>query len=458
VKKALILSLCFAPDNAIGAIRPTKVAKYLKLNAGYEITAITTEYDFIAHGLVDPLLQKDLQYVDNHIVLKLTSLAKLKFSIFEIFRSFKHSGKAVTLSPSPHGKKTKSRFFHKIFSYLNKYFSYGYSHSIHKNLSKIATKYILKNPKHYDVIYAPFGLDYYLDIAADAIRQQNLKAFWISNFGDPMIDDQLTKRGTRNYEKYVHRVVKTADAITGVSDICLRMFVGRQTGKLCVFYNGFDRDELNYIVDASPSCKFTLTYTGHLYSGERDLRTIFRALRELIDENKISRDNIAINYAGKHESEFLSQVSQFNLNDESVIHGFVDRYKALRLQMESTILISASWNRLGYTDVITGKFYEQLMIGKPILCTITGNLPNSKLKEMIMEANVGIVWEEPTDRQDYPALKSYILMQYERFIRGEPPLFEPNLEYIEKYNHKNITQQHIDLVEKHYANADAKAV
>lgn len=450
MKKVLVLSLFFAPDNSIGAIRPTKIAKYLKLNAGYDITVITSEYDFVGLGTVDSVLENDLKYVDNHIVLKVTAFAKVKLSILEALRKLKHSRGVVNISSSTVRKVARIKSYHKVYNYLDRYFSYMYGHVMHKNLSKIATKYIIKNLKHFDIIYSSAcSLDYYIDIVADAIRQQNPNAFWISNFDDPIIYNQLPKRGIRVYEQYSDKVSKIADAIIGVYDNCIKQFAEKQTGKKYILYNGFDKDELNYILDVSPFSKFTLTYTGHLCDGQRDLRPIFKVISELIEENKINKNDIIINYAGKHENEFSEQASQFGLIENSEFHGFVDRHSALQLQMRSTMLLLASWNKIGYTNVIPGKLFEQLMIDKPILCTITGNLANSKLKEMISDANVGFVWEEATGEQDYPALKAYILEQYERFINGEPLLLEPNREYIEQYDYKYITQQYIDLIEEH---------
>ena len=115
-------------------------------------------------------------------------------------------------------------------------------------------------------------------------------------------------------------------------------------------------------------------------------------------------------------------------------------------QLNSHILLLASWNRTGSTGIITGKFLEYMMIKKPIICTITGNLPNSDLKQMIKHANIGVTWEEANNENDYPILKNYIYNQYVRYKEGIPLLFEPNLEYIEKFNYKNLINNFINII------------
>ena len=90
-----------------------------------------------------------------------------------------------------------------------------------------------------------------------------------------------------------------------------------------------------------------------------------------------------------------------------------------------------------------------MMIEKPVIGTVTGTLLNSQLKEMISEANNGIVWEEANDETDYPLLKEFILDQYNRFIRNEPVCIDPNREYIEQYSYVNLTKEFVDIINKH---------
>ncbi|MFH1880951.1 MAG: hypothetical protein ABIK64_09160, partial [Bacillota bacterium] len=64
-KRILLVSHCFAPQNKIGAVRPTKLAKYL-LRMGYEVTVLCGKD---LSTVIDPLLMRDLdQLTDVHVV------------------------------------------------------------------------------------------------------------------------------------------------------------------------------------------------------------------------------------------------------------------------------------------------------------------------------------------------------------------------------------------------------
>lgn len=64
-KRILIVSYYFGPQNAIGAVRPTKLAKYLA-RMGHEVTVIC---GIGMTGLKDPTLERDMRELkDVHVV------------------------------------------------------------------------------------------------------------------------------------------------------------------------------------------------------------------------------------------------------------------------------------------------------------------------------------------------------------------------------------------------------
>jgi len=81
LKKIIIISECFAPNNKIAAIRTTKLAKYFKLKQNYNITVISRALR--NDEIVDPILSEDLKYVDNHIIVGHSKYMKNLFKIRE---------------------------------------------------------------------------------------------------------------------------------------------------------------------------------------------------------------------------------------------------------------------------------------------------------------------------------------------------------------------------------------
>lgn len=399
MKKMLIISQFFAPRNYIASIRATKLAKYIKIHAKYNLTVITDEIG--KNDIIDPILSNDLEYVDKLIRVSHSKLL--------------HMLRKLPLIPK------MERLYY----------------------SRKLVKACLRNSSCYDVVLStspPLSMH----IAAAKVKKRNPNILWVADFRDP-INKHGTQKEREIYLRYINNKASIQpDLITGISEGCFAGFQDEYDGKLHVIRNGFDEDDVTDI-KTSPNDKFALTYTGKLYN--RDLSVVFRVIEELVNEKKIDINKIQINYAGRQDDIFNQQVQKYNISEIVKMHGLVDRSESLHLQASSSLLLLASWNNAEQTGIITGKFYEYMMIGKPIVCVVVGNLPNSELKQMMEEANAGIVWEEANSDADYPLLKSYILAQYNRFVRNEPLSYEPNCEYIDQFNHKNITKQLLDLIE-----------
>jgi len=443
MKKILIIAEQFAPNNHIASIRVTKLAKYFKITAGYDITVISRKLK--SGEIIDPILNDDLEYVDNHIVLDYSILINYILDFQKKLVKVKHNKIDAYISSLSSTKSPKVTLYTKLLSFIRNSLNTTIHHISTKSYTNKAIKYVKNNPAPFDVILSSFE-PFSAHLIGGKVKELNPLAFWIADFRDPVLTPGTPKKYVKYFKSFINEVSKTADVFTGVSDICTKVFEEHCKNRLYTICNGFDRADLKTI-PIIKSEKLTLTYTGHIYSGQQDLGIVFKAITELINENKIDKNNILINYAGISEIEFKQQIRKYDLLESLVSFGLINRRESLQLQLSSNILLLASWNNISYTGVVTGKFLEYLMINKPIICTVVGNLANSQLKEMITGANNGIVWEEANDEVDYPLLKSYILEQYSRFVNNETLSFNPNMEYIEQYNYESITRQFINLVE-----------
>jgi len=441
-KKILIISRAFAPLNAIGSIRPTKIGKYLKINHGCHITVLTTVKKDI---VVDQCLARDMKYFDDIIEVKTKSWIKSFVKKIRGYRTIDNKNYVKNNILSSHDQvEEKKRHvvmlnIKKYIGYITKFFE---SRSFYRN-ALIVLKNI--NINNFDVIfstYSPFASHQ----IAEYIKNKNPNIKWIADFRDPVLRDFDTLFGFGKYcRDFTKRVSRNADAVTAVSQGVLdELYIMNYKNKH-VIPNGFDIEDIEDIAINKHTEGLTFAYVGNLYNGKRDLSVIFKAIKELIDEGIIDPFKIHIIYAGQSKSTFLLQVNKFDLAECTTSFDFIEREKSLNIQLESSILLLASWNTSNSSGVVTGKFLEYMMMGKPILCTISGEKPNSLLKKMINEANIGFCYEESNDENDYYMLKDYILNQYNRFIGNKELVFEPNEGYIDKFNYKNIADQFYEL-------------
>ena len=442
MKKILIVAEYFAPNNHIASIRTTKLAKYFKLN-GYYIGVVSRKLR--ANEYVDPILQKDLKYVDEHIVVSESWLMKKVFQIYNKMRNTNFK-KKVTSKTSYNSNKINLSGL--LFSFLKKIFSNSYPFYASKGYSRRAKKQIKRLSHKYDVILTSCG-PFSSNILGSVAKRTNENILWIADFRDPLIIDFPLKRHLSYYLWIKNEVIKRVNVITGVSDSCVEIFKDDFKGKIVTIYNGFDENDINNNINVASNEKFSLTYSGTLYR-KSDLSIVFKAINELIKEAQINKNNIIVNYLGINSNLFYEQAEKYDMQGVCHVFGKVDRKKSLQVQSSSHVLLLTSWNNMGNTGMISGKVFEYMMMNKPIICSIMGNLSNSTLKEMIIKANNGVVWEQANDEIDYPIMKDYILKQYKQYENGFPLDFAPNKEYINQYQYSEITNKFIEIIETQY--------
>jgi hypothetical protein len=87
-----------------------------------------------------------------------------------------------------------------------------------------------------------------------------------------------------------------------------------------------------------------------------------------------------------------------------------------------------------------------MLIKKPIIAVIEGDIIDSEVKLIMENAKLGVTYESVSSRNDYVNLKNYIIKQYNLFTKGIPLEYNPNTEVINSYNWESIVQQFEDIV------------
>jgi hypothetical protein len=425
MKKILIVSYLFAPENAIGAIRPTKIAKYLSKKA-YDITVITTSNK----QKYDSIFEKDLLEINKIIELDHSDKYKKKFikknPESDLLRSSKEKHNKI--------KFQELRFFKRqlLLFLKSKDFFDQFKNLVKKKEIDIST---------YDYLYTTYG-----PVSSTLIglwlKRKYPQLKWINDFRDPMVVPD-TPFFFKNYYKWLQqKSCKKADCIVTISNGCLTQITGDKfREKAFVLTNGFDKEDLSQISDTLHKQKFNFVYTGSLYEGKRDLSTLFEVLKDLINKGKVDIKDIEFNYAGSDFEALEKQAMKFELESIIINHGLLPRNKSIQLQKESIFLVLATWNSDTEEGVLTGKFFEYMLMDKPIIALINGNKADSETKTIINKACIGIAYEQKNHSTDYFQLSSYILGQYDYYKQNNSIYYQPNKEEIEKYNYGNIVDK-----------------
>jgi hypothetical protein len=445
--KVLICSKLFYPSNSIGAVRPSNFAKYLA-ELGHNVVVVTEErfatHDYKLNGVdiirvsnssrVQKLIQINQLRIDKRAKAKETSefnnvTNKKRASQLKILESLK---KFLTNSGS---------LLFMLFIEFDWYFS---------SLKVVKKKY---KKEHFDIVISSYGPISSL-LLGYHISKLGLANYWISDFRDNMINEEYPFWLNLIYGSIEKRIIKTANAITFISNGQKDMFLNNnkkqllKEDKVFVVYNGYENDFIS-----NPGIKddkvLRITYTGQLYAGKRDLGLLFHVINDLIDENLIDKNKIEFLYAGQSSEDLISQMVPYkNIKYIYKNYGFVDRAKALVIQNKSDLLVVLSWNTKSEQGILTGKFLEYLQAYKPIIALTTGDLPNGELTEMVMNLDLGIACEYIAREKDYNRLKEYIVLQYRNIKNGSHPIFTPDLETIKTFHYRYITHKLNDICQE----------
>ena len=418
----LILCRYFPPENKIGAVRPSKLAKYLAQSGNYKITVVAA----MPYGIECPEYEVTPEGVEVYRVSTGKSASLLHY---------KKTGQGSAVASQISNAPKKSNFKHLVISKLFKL-----RLAMEKNAMLRNAKSILRdNKKEFNVVFSTYNTEFGHTVAK-WYKNKHKDVKWIADFRDSVWLTNSTPDQIKKAKKFAKQVADKCDLITAVSQGIFethRDDFGNRERK--IVYNGYDSADIPIAVPQNDGI-LRMTYTGELYSGQRDLTPVFKALSKLSDEGKVDLSKIQIVYAGNGGGIFEKQISPFP-NIPFANKGFVPRSEALELQLKSDVLLLASWCYKGDKHTLTGKFFEYLGMNKPILSVIAGEGTGCILTEMINNKKLGYCYEEATNEVGFKKLCDYIEEQYKSFEKTGKVAHSPDKEFVEGFEYSNIAKE-----------------
>ena len=165
------------------------------------------------------------------------------------------------------------------------------------------------------------------------------------------------------------KTLAKADALLTVSQPWAEKLRMLHQGKtVYMITHGFDMAEVNN-PPAKLTAKFTITYTGSIYTGKHDPSKLFNALRDLISDGIIDPDDIEVRFYGHKNALLDREIEQYGLSKIVKQYGLVPRDAALGKQRESQLLLRLKWEDQQEHGAYSGKIFEYLAARRPILAT-----------------------------------------------------------------------------------------
>ena len=449
MKKVLMICNYFAPDNKIAAVRPTKFAKYLT-EAGYDVTVIT---ELIQSKIEDTLLQTEVDSIPVYYAQEGWLCKKVDYVYQKITSSYrkKRYEKVTDARRYRINKETGEKEFlpFEIAYPVLGTMDYLIKIMKQKSLCRSMKKWLCQNKENYDVCFSTYG-SHFGHYCSMYLKKINPEIKWIADFRDNVFNFKFNPPSTeRLARKYENLVYKNCDIIVVVTQGLTKFVPEKYSSKVVCITNGYDITDRLDLNTTEDNKKFSFCYTGIMYGGLRKVTKLFEAIRELVDEKKVELDDVEFHYAGSGFSVFYGQAQSAGVEMCCINHGIVCHKDALKLQSESKFLIVASWDyKAQPVGTLTGKALEYMSAGKPIITLTEGDMPKNELSEVIREGNFGCAYDESHKKEDFEALKAYLIKQYQNFKAGKEPEYEPKKEVLERFDYRNLTKQLIGLIEK----------
>ena len=214
---------------------------------------------------------------------------------------------------------------------------------------------------------------------------------WIADFRDLWFRDMLLYRsavaswlsGLLN-----RRLVRSAKLLVTVSQGLQARLSGYLSRDVYGSYNGFFTGDLVSDAQYPGNGKRRLVYTGRLYPGKRDPEPLFRALAKLrATVPKLSR-RLSVDFYGHDDPWLRSLVERHGVQDCVVMHHFVPYRQSVAIQRGADALLFLDWADARAEGVLTGKLFEYLGSGSPILAI--GPTKDSEAARIIAATGCGV--------------------------------------------------------------------
>jgi len=416
MRKVLMVSFFFPPLGGPGAQRSVKLAKYLP-RFGWEpvvLTSSSKDYYAFDRSLFDDL-PESIQIVRTSILDMLPVYEWLyKFRLDALARYLKDR-EASFLLPD----KRCGWIPHAYWSGLKTITS-----------QKISALFTTSEP------YSSHLIGLFLKLRTGIP--------WIADFRDVWSDSNEIKK-TR-FRSVLHRylekaVLKYADKVVSTSEqtnAILSKKWSDSKDKFVSIPNGYDEEDiapLRRIPQQTGKC--IILYTGITSGRHTAFECFFRAIRKLLDGQRIRREDIEIRCIGIPPS--AQCIKDSGLHDIVTTPGYVEHKEVIRHFAEATILLLVVTAIQG-GHAIPGKTFEYMATGRPILALVP---PDGAAADVVRRSNTGRIIHPNNTEEIAHALEQYY-QEWKRLGRVDT---YPNRSYIEQFERKRIAERFAKILD-----------
>lgn len=354
--KILLISYAFPPISSPGAQRVESFANYLS-KMGVDVTVLTCSnaYSSMNDKNFSPTAQLQYKVIKTNDLLDKTSI-----------------GNSIGANQNRMSLKSKvKRSFKSIIKKTGNFLIFP-----DRDITWLPTalKKIKNLDGNYDFVLGsyPYATNFILAYKASKILNCKLildyRDLWTQD--DNHFKKSIIKRFLNN--KLESIITSRASGIVSVSKFNSELLKNKLVNRslITTIYNGYEGNLLNQLNKYEPSFseKFTITYAGSFYGGERNPAPLLEAISQLKKNKIISPFNFQFNFIGNTEKFFENLVTKYALNDLVIFKGFCSSVDVFKILKSSNVQLVITRNQSISKGEMTTKVFEYLGVGRAICC------------------------------------------------------------------------------------------
>jgi glycosyltransferase involved in cell wall biosynthesis len=270
--------------------------------------------------------------------------------------------------------------------------------------------------------------------------QKQLNIEWIADFRDPWTtigyhkELMLTKKSAEKHKQLERKVLASATKIIVTSPTTRKEFEKITSKPITVITNGYDVENIERThLDE----KFTLAHIGSFLS-DRNPRILWKALKELIKDDKAFAADFQLKLIGKVSQEVLATIDEFNLTNYVISLGYISHLEAVKQQRKAQVLLLIEIDSEETRGIIPGKIFEYMVSDRPIIAI---GPKGSDFEAILKTTNTGTFFTYDEKKQLKKTILEYYLLFKEQNLKVYPV-------GLQQYSRKNLTKQLVDYLQK----------
>lgn len=257
---------------------------------------------------------------------------------------------------------------------------------------------------------------------------------WVADFRDPWTDIdfykdlKLTRRSDRKHHRLERQVLSEATRVVTVGWDCAKGLENHGANNVAVITNGydfFDTSNENY----QKTSILTMSHIG-IIGANRNSKMFWEAISELDIPMKIR-------LIGQIDNSVIESIKRHNIENYVEIIPYIPHNQVIEEQQKSDVLLLFVNNTPNAKGILTGKLFEYIASGRPILSI---GPENSDSARILNETQSGVT----VDFNDKEKMKSVIRDLVEKY--NDNQLIARHNEMVEKYSRRNLTKDFVKLL------------